>query len=117
MTVTIEEMAARWRRLAAERKVRGQARAEALRALLPAAKELLQNRHGARRVVLFGSLARGDTTERSDVDLAVEGLEPSSFFRAIADLTGLFDSPVDLVEIEHAPASLLARLELEGVQL
>lgn len=117
MAVTIEQMAARWRQAEAESKARAKARADALRSLLPAAKQLLQSRHGARRVVLFGSLARGDATERSDVDLAVEGLEPTAFFPAIADLTGLFDSPVDLVEIERAPPSLLARLELEGIPL
>ncbi len=117
MPVTIEEMAARWRQRQAERQARGAVRANALRTLLPAAKRLLVERHGAQRVVLFGSLARGDTTERSDVDLAVEGLQATTYFAAIADLTGLFDTPVDLVEIERAPASLLARLELEGVEL
>ena len=29
--------------------------------------------HGARRVTLFGSRARGDAAPRSDIDLAVEG--------------------------------------------
>ena len=29
--------------------------------------------HGARRVTLFGSRARGDNATRSDIDLAVEG--------------------------------------------
>ena len=29
--------------------------------------------HGARRVLLFGSRARGDNLPRSDIDLAVEG--------------------------------------------
>jgi predicted nucleotidyltransferase len=117
MVVTIDEMAARWTRLAAERKARSEQRSQAIRGRLPAAVELLKGRYGARRVILFGSFARGDTTERSDVDLAVEGLDPAGFFTAIADLTGLLDSPVDLVEIERAPSSLLARLALEGREL
>ncbi|MGE0143451.1 MAG: nucleotidyltransferase family protein [Planctomycetota bacterium] len=117
MTVSIEEMAARWRRARAECRSRAEARAQTLREHLPAAKQLLLERYGARRVVLFGSLARGGTTERSDVDLAVEGLDPRGYFAAIADLTGLFEAPVDLVEIERASASMLERLNLEGVDL
>jgi predicted nucleotidyltransferase len=117
MGVTIDEMAERWRRLEAERKARTDARTRAIADRLPAARQLLMERYGARRVVLFGSFARGNTTERSDVDLAVEGLDPAGYFTAIADLTGLLDTPVDLVEIERAPPSLLARLALEGVEL
>ena len=30
--------------------------------------------HGAERLVLFGSRARGDNRERSDIDLAVYGM-------------------------------------------
>jgi len=117
MVVTLDEMAAAWRRREAERAARAEERAVGLRAKLPAAKKLLCERFGARRVVLFGSLARGDVTERSDVDLAVEGLRGAEYFTAMAELQGLFDSPVDLVEIETAQASMLARLALDGVEL
>lgn len=36
--------------------------------------------HGARRVTLFGSRARGDNGPRSDIDLAVEGCPRFSAF-------------------------------------
>ena len=117
VTVSIEEAAASWRRRDAERRARAGERAGALRSRLPAARRLLMERYQARRVILFGSLARGDLTERSDVDLAVEGLRTDAYFTALADLTGLFDSPVDLVEIERATPSLLARLQYEGVEI
>jgi predicted nucleotidyltransferase len=94
--VRIDEMAATWHRRQAERKARSDARADAIRARLPAVKQLLTSRFGARRVVLFGSFARGDTTERSDVDLAVEGLDHLGYFPALAAATGSLDSPVDL---------------------
>jgi predicted nucleotidyltransferase len=57
-------------------------REEALRAA-EACAALLKERFGARRVVLFGSLA-GDDFDRdfSDVDLAVEGLPPYEALRA-----------------------------------
>lgn len=117
MAVTIDQTAAHLRQLRDETQARADARAQAIRARLPAAKQVLMERYGAKRVVLFGSFARGDVSERSDVDLAVEGIDPIGYFTALADLMGLLDSPVDLVEIERAPQSLLARLEVEGIEL
>ncbi len=117
MAVTIDETVAFLKRREAERRARTDARAKVLRERLPAAKALLTERYGARRVILFGSLARGTLSERSDVDLAVEGLHPSAYFTAIADLTGLLDTPVDLVELETASDSMRARLDLEGIEL
>jgi predicted nucleotidyltransferase len=38
---------------------------------------------GAREVFLFGSAARGALREGSDIDLAVAGLPPRFFFRAV----------------------------------
>jgi predicted nucleotidyltransferase len=58
---------------------------------------------GARRVWLFGSLARGALPDRcSDLDLAVEGIPPSRL-RAIAlELAGTAASKVDLVDMATA---------------
>lgn len=117
MAVTIDQMAAHLRQLRDETQARADARALTIRARLPEAKQVLMERYGAKRVLLFGSFARGDVTERSDVDLAVEGIDSAGYFTALADLMGLLDSPVDLVEIERAPKSLLARIEVEGIEL
>lgn len=38
----------------------------------------LVRRYGARKLVLFGSRARGDFHERSDIDLAVYGMPPEN---------------------------------------
>ncbi|MBM3234813.1 nucleotidyltransferase domain-containing protein [Candidatus Poribacteria bacterium] len=57
-----------------------------------------------RRVYLFGSLAEGFFHEDSDIDLAVEGLEPHLYFKALANLhevSGGFK--VDLVPLEVTP--------------
>jgi len=117
MVVTIDETVAYLRRLQEDREARAGARAAVIRSHLPAAKALLQQKYGARRVVLFGSFARDEVTEYSDVDLAVEGLAGTCYFTAIADLVGLFGAPVDLVEIERASESMGARLSLEGIEL
>jgi predicted nucleotidyltransferase len=74
--------------------------------------------HGVRRVVLVGSLARGDFGVGSDVDLAAEGIPDESFFRIGADLEahagGLH---VDLVPIESADDAFLSYLASEGIVL
>lgn len=48
-----------------------------------ATKEL--RRHGASAVYLFGSYSSGAPHGDSDIDLAVKGLPPARFFRAMAD--------------------------------
>ncbi len=60
------------------------------------------------RTWLFGSLARGDATDTSDVDLAVEGLPSGAYFGALAELMHLFGVRVDLVRLEEAGESLRA---------
>ena len=57
---------------------------------------------GAREVYVFGSVAAGRNREDSDIDLAVSGLPPASFFPALARLGDLFDRPVDLVDLDRA---------------
>jgi hypothetical protein len=60
--------------------------AEEARALAGRLAWLLVEKYGARRVVLVGSLARGEFGAGSDIDLAAEGIPDDSFFRAGADL-------------------------------
>ncbi len=57
-------------------------------------------RHGAQDVRLFGSFARGEAQEKSDVDFLVRvGPKTSSWFPAglILDLEGLLGRKVDVV--------------------
>jgi predicted nucleotidyltransferase len=76
-------------------------------------------RLGACQVVLFGSLAHGGWfSPMSDVDLAVLGLPPASFWegwRLVEDVLG--DRSVDLVVMEQASESLLKAIERDGVEL
>ena len=81
------------------------------------AKELGE-RYGARRVFLFGSLARGDQGSVFDIDLAAKGISPSRFFEAVAYVTGL--SPkwkIDLVDVDDCAVYLRDMIEKEGVVL
>ncbi|MCS6883009.1 MAG: nucleotidyltransferase domain-containing protein [Oscillochloridaceae bacterium] len=89
-----------WRRretaaLARDRRLARQARADA-----EAIAAMLRQRFGASRVVLFGSLARNRFTADSDIDLAVAGLAPEDYYRAIAEASKLSAFPVDLKPLE-----------------
>ena len=55
---------------------------------------------GAREVYLFGSAARGIMRENSDVDLAVSGLPPEVFFRAMAAAHDALERPLDLIDLD-----------------
>ncbi len=83
------------------------------------AAAVLKSRFGARRVVLFGSLAHAAWfAPDSDVDLAVEGLVGEDYWRAWREIKAIVDDrPVDLIEVEMAGESLRRAIERYGVEL
>jgi predicted nucleotidyltransferase len=92
-------------------------RAEALRVRLPSCVRRLRAR-GATRVVLFGSLATGAPLHAAtDVDLAVWGLSERDVLDLALDLEDDLGASVDLVRVESAGPSLLARIARDGKEL
>lgn len=76
-------------------------------------------RFGAHRIVLYGSRARGDYRERSDVDLAIYGLPPetrSSFQDAIEELPTLLSFDVIFMDDPLSP-EFIQKVEKEGIDL
>lgn len=69
--------------------------------------------------MLFGSVASGHGFhERSDIDLAVEGLPPEGFWRAsIHAERAAHPFALDLIDMEDASPGLRAHLEAQGVEL
>ena len=121
-TLTAEQLDAyrqTMRRRAAESDKRRAERREAAWAVAREAAELLRSRYGAARVLLFGSLAEGTHfSERSDIDLAAEGLRPSEHFAALGRLLCLSrDFEFDLVDLSACPPDLHAVILAEGVPL
>ena len=111
---------AAWRKRRAEEQQRQQARAAAGRELARQCARFLAAQYGARRVILFGSLARGEAVHaQSDIDLAVEGLAPAVYFRALAQVWQLLplDVELDLVPLETARPELLEHIAEEGIVL
>jgi hypothetical protein len=77
-------------------------------------------KYGARNVRVFGSLARGEADERSDIDFLVE-MEPG---RSLLDLGGLqaelealFGCPVDVVTEKGLKARTRGRVLAEAVSV
>jgi len=65
--------------------------------------KLLKHEYGAEKVYLIGSLADEERyTEYSDIDLAVVGLSPSLYFKALAVLMRRYFSltKIDLIPFE-----------------
>jgi predicted nucleotidyltransferase len=55
---------------------------------------------GCREVYLFGSMATGAHHAGSDLDLAVRGCPPQSFFQCLGQLLSDLSYPVDLVDLD-----------------
>ena len=56
---------------------------------------------GAKEVYVFGSAARGELDEWSDVDLAVSGLPPEVFFVTMARVGDILRRQVDLIDLDY----------------
>ncbi|MEI7668541.1 MAG: nucleotidyltransferase domain-containing protein [Pseudomonadota bacterium] len=67
--------------------------------------EILQmaEKHGIANIRVFGSVARGDANENSDIDFLVEFTKPTfdNYFYFKEGLEKLFDREVDIVELEN----------------
>lgn len=75
---------------------------------------------GLRAAIVFGSVARGNATADSDLDLAVLGVNALSSKEKMAMIEALalaFDRPVDLVDLQRAGEPLLGCILAEGRQI
>lgn len=72
----------------------------------------------AKRVILFGSRARGDAEQRSDYDIAIEAPDVSDrqWSRFVLDIEEGLDTllAIDLVRLEEAGSRLCEEIEREG---
>jgi uncharacterized protein len=82
------------------------------------AATVLRDQFGARRVIAFGSLVRsGPFDDRSDVDLAIEGVPPGQFFRAGAAAAAVCHLELDIVDLADCSPRLREAILSEGVPL
>lgn len=90
-------------------------------ALLRANRNRLAERYGVRDLALFGSVARGEATETSDVDLLVE-FDPdkitlTSFLDFTDELEALLHRRVDVVSLSKLTPRLRAHVEAEALRV
>ncbi len=77
-------------------------------------------RHGARHVRIFGSVARGDADEKSDVDFLVDMEKGRSLLDLgglLMDLQGLLGRRVDVVTEKGLRERIRSRVLREAVPL
>ena len=124
MSIALEMNPKEWgkfkpgRRIVARAKYLGERRAKALE-LAKNASFLLRQRYGAKRVVVFGSLARKKAFSAwSDIDLAAWGIAPDEFFSAVAAVSGLSpDFKIDLVEPDTCREAMKYAIQMYGIDI
>lgn len=80
---------------------------------LKAIADCLRDRYGAQRVILFGSAARGDATEHSDIDLLVIAATKERFYDRMATVLSVvreLSRGMPLAPMVLTPEELAARL-------
>ena len=86
--------------------------------LLSQYKPTAMSKYGLTRIGIFGSVARGEQSPNSDVDVCYEGKAPSllTLDHIQCDLEKLFGCPVDLVRVRENMNDLLRkRIQKEGI--
>lgn len=85
---------------------------------LTTCKQYLMQKFGLRSIRLFGSVARGDNHEDSDLDVCVETDSPNPFLLMDLkeELESMFKHSVDIVRYrEHMNPYLRQQIDKEGV--
>lgn len=103
-----------WRQRDAERERQGRRLTCQARADLERIVDALVRQFGAKRIILFGSLARGQFSAGSDMDLAVEGIAREAFFAALAHVNRLTPLWVDLKPLEDLEPHFCQRVLATG---
>lgn len=86
--------------------------------LLKGYKMTALNKYGITSLCVFGSVARGEQTSQSDVDICYDGEIPSLLTLEMiqSDLEQLLESPVELIRFrKNMNPMLLQRINREGI--
>jgi len=69
---------------------------------------------GAAKIILYGSLARGDYKADSDIDICYEGIPDESYFRAVAECLMETQRRVSVLDLKSIRGYLKQRILKEG---
>lgn len=88
--------------------------------LLKHFKETNADKYGIRRLGVFGSVARGEQREDSDMDVCLE-IDTPSMFKLVhikEDLQKLFNCKIDIIRLrDKMDSALRVRIEKEGLYI
>ena len=79
----------------------------------------LAQRYGAERIYLFGSYARGDAAEGSDIDLRIDkgSIRGLQFAYLLGDLEDALQTPADLISTAGMDKNFLDTIRSDEVLL
>ena len=79
----------------------------------------LAQRYGLERVFLFGSYARGDATETSDVDFRIDrgSMRGIEFGALYEDMRDMLQRPVDILTTKQLDEKFLSEIKKEEILL
>lgn len=80
--------------------------------------EPIFRRYNVKKAILFGSYAKGQADERSDIDIFVDsGLRGLKFFGLLEDVTNALNIPVDLIDSSQVNdgSKVLSEIYASGV--
>lgn len=73
-------------------------------------KNILIKEFKVTKIILFGSLVKGNFHQESDIDLAVSGINKNDYFRAFARVNNISNRPVDLKPLEDLEPYFLQKI-------
>ena len=106
-----------WQHRRVEQERHRQQLAKQARQDLQPVVEILVDEYKVKKIVLFGSLAKGGFSQESDIDLAVEGIAPSDYFPVLAKINSVSERWIDLKPLEALDPHFLKRVLQTGETL
>jgi len=71
-------------------------------------------KYDAEKVIVYGSVARGDYKDESDLDICVEGLDNEYFFMALAECMMASEHSVSMTDMSNASGYFRERILRKG---
>ncbi len=76
--------------------------------------ESILREHGATKIILYGSMARGDFHNDSDIDLCFEGIPDYDYFRVLSECLMRAKRRINLIDFESTRGHLRENILTEG---
>ncbi len=81
---------------------------------IPVAIQIFTKEFEVQKIYLFGSLIKGNFGNQSDIDIAVEGLSPRLYLKALDFLFDYFKREINLIPLETCNNSLKEVIYSDG---